>query len=165
MRERKTGGGFRECQQHRHGPASVGVWGKEKAGPCRPPSWTRRPDLITRIFRGRSCDIFERFAKGTQAWAHVFSAKARFMMRYRDIEYTVVQGIEHGVWKWSASVAGAVIKGHAAIKSEAVVAAEKAIDRALAAKDVRSSRPKKTGCDVANIPATDMEGGPPRRRV
>ena len=59
------------------------------------------------------------------------------MMRYRDIEYTVVQGIERGVWKWSASVAGAVIMGQAAIKSEAVTAAEKAIDRALAAKKVR----------------------------
>ncbi|HEX9238044.1 MAG TPA: hypothetical protein VF866_04705 [Xanthobacteraceae bacterium] len=59
------------------------------------------------------------------------------MMRYRDIEYTVVQGIERGVWKWSASVAGAVIMGQAATKSEAVAAAEKAIDRALAAKKVR----------------------------
>jgi hypothetical protein len=58
-------------------------------------------------------------------------------MRYRDIEYTVVQGIERGVWKWSASVAGAVIMGQAATKSEAVAAAEKAIDRALAAKKVR----------------------------
>ena len=38
-----------------HGPASVGVWGK--AGPCRPPNWTRRPDLITGIFHGCSCDI------------------------------------------------------------------------------------------------------------
>ena len=64
------------------------------------------------------------------------------MMRYRDIEYTVVQGIERGVWKWSASVTGVVIKGHAAIKSEAMAAAEKAIDRALAAKNVRSSRLK-----------------------
>ncbi len=59
------------------------------------------------------------------------------MMSYRDIEYTVVQGIERGVWKWSASVAGAVIMGQAATKSEAVAAAEKAIDRALAAKKVR----------------------------
>ena len=59
------------------------------------------------------------------------------MMRYRNIEYTVVQGIERGVWKWSASVAGAVIMGQAATKSEAVAAAEKAIDRALAAKKVR----------------------------
>jgi hypothetical protein len=59
------------------------------------------------------------------------------MMRYRDIEYMVVQGIERGVWKWSASVAGLVIRGQAAIKSEAVAAAEKAIDRVLAAKKVR----------------------------
>ena len=57
------------------------------------------------------------------------------MMKYPDIEYTVVQGID--VWKWTASVSGVVIMGHAAIKSEAVVAAEKAIDRALAAKNVR----------------------------
>jgi hypothetical protein len=53
------------------------------------------------------------------------------MMKYRDIEYTVLQGIERGVWKWSASVAGVVLMGHAAIKSQAVTAAEKAIDRAL----------------------------------
>ena len=59
------------------------------------------------------------------------------MMKYRDIEYTVLQGIERGVWKWSASVAGVVIMGRAAIKSKAVAAAEKAIDRALAAKKVR----------------------------
>ena len=64
------------------------------------------------------------------------------MMRYRDIEYTVVQGIERGVWKWSASVAGAVIMGQAATKSEAVAAAEKAIDRALAAKKVRLVPPE-----------------------
>ena len=59
------------------------------------------------------------------------------MMRYRDIEYVVVQGIERGVWKWSASVAGLVIRGQAAIKSEAVAAAEKAIDRALAQTKMR----------------------------
>jgi hypothetical protein len=59
------------------------------------------------------------------------------MMIYRDIEYTVVQGIERGVWKWSASVAGVVVMGQVAIKSEAVAAAQKAIDRALAPKTVR----------------------------
>ena len=59
------------------------------------------------------------------------------MMRYRDIEYTVVQGIERVVWKWSASVAGVVVMGQAAIKSEAVAVAQKAIDQALAPKTVR----------------------------
>jgi len=41
------------------------------------------------------------------------------------------------VWKWSASVAGVVIRGQAAIKSEAVAEAERAIDRALAPQKVR----------------------------
>jgi hypothetical protein len=75
--------------------------------------------------------------RGTHAPGETFSAKARLMMKYRDIEYTVLQGIERGVWKWSASVGGVVITGQAAIKSKAVAAAEKAIDRALAAKRVR----------------------------
>jgi hypothetical protein len=44
---------------------------------------------------------------------------------YRDIEYTVVQGIER------------VVMGQAAIKSEAVAVAQKAIDQALAPKTVR----------------------------
>jgi hypothetical protein len=63
-------------------------------------------------------------------------------MKYRDIEYTVVQGIERGVWKWSASVDGVVIMGQAAIKSEAVTAGEKAIDRALAPKRERLVPPR-----------------------
>jgi len=59
------------------------------------------------------------------------------MMEYRGIEYTVVQGIERGVWKWSASVSGVVISGQQPAKIEAVPAAERAIDRALAPKKVR----------------------------
>ena len=64
------------------------------------------------------------------------------MMKYRDVEYTVVQGIERGLWKWSASAAGVVITGQAAIKSEAVAGAERAIDRALAPKKVRLVPPE-----------------------
>jgi hypothetical protein len=63
------------------------------------------------------------------------------MMKYRDIEYTVVQGIERDVWKWSASVAGVVMMGHAIMKSGAVTAAEKAIDRELARNKLRVVRP------------------------
>jgi hypothetical protein len=63
-------------------------------------------------------------------------------MEYRGVEYTVVQGIERGVWKWSASVAGVVITGQEAIKSEAVAAAEKAIDRTLALKKLRLVPPE-----------------------
>jgi hypothetical protein len=59
------------------------------------------------------------------------------MMEYRNIEYTVVHGIEQRVWKWSASVAGVVIMGEQPTRSAAVAAAETAIDRALVQKKVR----------------------------
>jgi hypothetical protein len=63
-------------------------------------------------------------------------------MKYRDIEYTVVQGIERGVWRWSVSVAGVMVMGQAATKSQAVTAAERAIDRALAVKRMRLVPPE-----------------------
>jgi len=59
------------------------------------------------------------------------------MMRHRDIEYSLVQGLGRHLWKWSASVADVVITGQAATKSEAAAEAEKAIDRALAPKKTR----------------------------
>jgi hypothetical protein len=52
-------------------------------------------------------------------------------MNYRGVEYTVVQGIERGVWKWSASVEGMIVTGNEPTRPAAVIAAEKAIDRAL----------------------------------
>jgi hypothetical protein len=55
-------------------------------------------------------------------------------MEYRGSHYTVVQGIERGLWKWSASVAGVLVAGKAETRSEAVSAAQKAIDRALGQK-------------------------------
>jgi len=58
-------------------------------------------------------------------------------MEYRDIEYTLVQGIGRHMWKWSTSVAGAMVLGQAHSKAAAVTAAERAIDRALAIKKVR----------------------------
>ena len=58
-------------------------------------------------------------------------------MKYRGIEYTVVQGIARQVWKWSVSVAGVVINGRAKTRSDAVTNAERAIDRALASKKRR----------------------------
>jgi hypothetical protein len=53
-------------------------------------------------------------------------------MEYRGIEYTVVQGIERRVWKWSAFAAGAPIFGQESSRSAALAAAESALDRALA---------------------------------
>jgi hypothetical protein len=58
-------------------------------------------------------------------------------MRYRDIEYTVVQGIERQLWLWEVSFEETHLKGQAATKSEAVAGAERAIDRTLARKRIR----------------------------
>ena len=52
---------------------------------------------------------FEEPRSGTYALSETFSEKARLLMKYRDIEYTVVQGID--VWKWTASVSGVVNMG------------------------------------------------------
>jgi len=54
---------------------------------------------------------------------------------------TGLQGIERGVWKWTASVAGVVIMGQAANKSEAVTAAEKAMTGRSLRKRCGLSRP------------------------
>jgi hypothetical protein len=58
-------------------------------------------------------------------------------MEYRGIEYSVVQGIERAVWKWTASVADVLIMGQASTKSAAAAAAERAINKALAPPRVR----------------------------
>ena len=65
------------------------------------------------------------------------TSKARPRMRYRDIEYSIVQGLGRHLWKWSAPVADVVITGQAATKSEAVAEAERAIDRALVLRKLR----------------------------
>src|SRR5260370_13322048 len=66
----------------------------------------------------------------------------RRAMRYRDIEYTVVQGIKRDVWKWSTSVAGTEVSGREPSKAAAMVAVEKAIDRALVSKRMRLVQPR-----------------------
>jgi hypothetical protein len=104
--------------------------------------WRSATQLFNRDSSRSFLRHFENSRIGTHAAGEAFSAKARIMMKHRNIEYTILQGIERGVWKWSASVEGVVLMGHAAIKSQAVTAAEKAIDRALAAKKVRLAPPE-----------------------
>ena len=59
-------------------------------------------------------------------------------MRYREIEFSVVQGIGRQLWKWSVSLnANHSVTSQAATKPEAVVEAEHAIDRALAVKNLQ----------------------------
>ena len=84
-------------------------------------------------------------------------------MRYRDIEYSVVQGVKRGVWKWSVSVAGTVISGRETSKAAVVVTVEKAIDQALIPKRVRlvqpraPRRPRKVSERSGAIPTTKAE--------
>jgi hypothetical protein len=63
------------------------------------------------------------------------------MMKYRGIEYAVVQGIGRHLWKWSVSFDANPVRGQAATKSEAVAEAERAIDRELAPKKLRLVSP------------------------
>jgi hypothetical protein len=59
-------------------------------------------------------------------------------MKYREVEFSVVQGIGRHLWRWSVSLdANHSATGQAATKSEAVAEAERAIDRALAPKKLR----------------------------
>lgn len=62
-------------------------------------------------------------------------------MRYRDVEYTVVQGLGRQLWKWGFALNTKAVNGQAASKAEAVREAERAIDHALVPKKVRLVRP------------------------
>jgi hypothetical protein len=64
-------------------------------------------------------------------------------LKYRDVEYTVVQGIERQLWKWGFALEGKAVTGQAATKAEAVAEAARAIDRALASKKLKLVRPKR----------------------
>jgi hypothetical protein len=63
-------------------------------------------------------------------------------MKYRTIEYTVIQGIERQLWKWEVAFESTHLRGQAATKREAVADAERAIDLALAPKKIRLVRPE-----------------------
>jgi hypothetical protein len=59
-------------------------------------------------------------------------------MEYRGIEYSVVQGIERGVWKWSVNLNKSNIKsGQKDTKQAAINAAWCLIDKALTLKRLR----------------------------
>jgi len=66
-------------------------------------------------------------------------------MKYRDVEYSIVQGVERGKWMWSLSLSldtNVKTSGQANNKPAAVIAAERAIDRALAPKKRRLVPPR-----------------------
>jgi hypothetical protein len=62
-------------------------------------------------------------------------------MKYRGIDYTVVQGVGRQLWKWGFALDGKALTGQAATKAQAVAEAERAIDRALAPQKLKLIRP------------------------
>jgi hypothetical protein len=63
-------------------------------------------------------------------------------MKYRNIEYSIVQGIGRNVWKWTVTFEEHRAKaGQAMTKAEAVSKAELAIQQELARKKLRLLRP------------------------
>ena len=77
-------------------------------------------------------------------WERNLVPISSFNMQYRGIEYAVVEGIGGHMWKWSAWAGGSIVTGQAHSKQAAMVAAEKAIDRALAIKKVRLVPPERS---------------------
>ena len=69
-------------------------------------------------------------------------ARRGLELKYRDVEYTVVQGIERQLWKWGFALEGKAVIGQAATKTEAVREAERAIGRALARRKLKLVRPE-----------------------
>ena len=64
-------------------------------------------------------------------------------MKYRDIEYTVVQGFGRQLWEWGVALEGKRLTGQAATKAAAVAEAEGAIERALAPRKLKLVRPER----------------------
>jgi hypothetical protein len=64
-------------------------------------------------------------------------------MKYRDVEYSIIQGVERGKWMWSLSLdTNAKTSGQASNKPLAVIAAKRAINRALDPKKQRLVPPR-----------------------
>jgi hypothetical protein len=55
-------------------------------------------------------------------------------MIYKGIEFSVVQGIEPQIWKWSVSIGNNAKIGQAKSKPDAVIAAWRTIDKTLGKK-------------------------------
>jgi hypothetical protein len=82
-------------------------------------------------------------------------------MEHRGVEYSVVQGVERGVWKWSASVADMLIMGQAPTRSAAVAAVERAPSQGACAN-------KEAACPARTRRLTDalaMAPAPRRKRA
>jgi len=63
--------------------------------------------------------------------------RGKLEMKYRDIDYTLIQGVGGHLWKWRFALDGRAFTGQAATKAQAVAEAERAIDGALNPKKFR----------------------------
>ncbi len=61
-------------------------------------------------------------------------------MQYRRVNFTIVQSIERGRWKWEVDLPKPR-RGDGGSRDEALMEVQKAIDRALAPKNFRLSKP------------------------
>ena len=61
-------------------------------------------------------------------------------MKYREVEYTVIQGMGRQLWKWGFVLENKALTGQAATKVEAVADAERAIDKALVPRKLKLVR-------------------------
>jgi hypothetical protein len=84
-----------------------------------------------------------RAGPGSKSKSPLGEAVRRLELKYRDVEYTVVQGIGRQLWKWGFALEGKGFTGQAATKAEAVAEAERAIDRALAPKKLKLVHPER----------------------
>jgi len=78
-------------------------------------------------------------------------------LKYRDVEYTVVQGIGRQLWKWGFALEGKAVTGQGATKAEAVAETERAIDRALGPNKLKLVRPDTPSAGASSPRGQSME--------
>jgi predicted TIM-barrel fold metal-dependent hydrolase len=61
-------------------------------------------------------------------------------MLYRGIEFSVVQGIERHLWKWTATVSETKISGQSRTRDDAIDNAKKTIARAIQKQRFRQDK-------------------------
>ncbi len=63
-------------------------------------------------------------------------------MKHRGIEYTIVQGLDRQLWKWTVTIGDMALRGQSATRSEAIADGERAIDSSLSAEKIETCPPR-----------------------
>lgn len=61
-------------------------------------------------------------------------------MQYRGFNFTILQAIDRGVWKWAVELPERRRHGESGSREDALIEVKKTIDKALAPKKLRLSR-------------------------